>query len=53
MEEDTVLHVAASEGSLEIVKILVEEGHAVSMPSLFGHYPIHDAAQNDHMDVVL
>ena len=52
MEEYTVLHVAASAGSLEIVKILVEEGHAVSLSNRIEEYPIDEAAQNDHVDVV-
>ena len=52
MWEDTVLHVAASEGSLEIVKILVEEGQADSFANSIEEYPIHQAAGNGHVDVV-
>ena len=50
--EYTVLHVAASAGSLEIVKILVEEGHAESISNWMEEDPIHQAADNGHDDVV-
>ena len=52
MWENTVLHVAAAAGSLEIVKILVEEGQAESNTNKIDDLPIHRATQNGHIDVV-
>ena len=49
----TILHVAASVGSLEIVKILVEEGHADFREGDYNEeLPEELAALYDHVDVV-
>ena len=51
--EETPLHWAASLGSLEIVKILVEEGHAeIEFRNKSGKYPHNEAARNNHIDIV-
>ena len=51
--ESTLLHAAASVGSLEIVKILVEEGHAeMNFTNELGEVPIHHAADNSHLNIV-
>ena len=51
--EGTLLHVAATEGPLDIVKILVEEGHAdINMTDDFDEVPMHCAARNDNIDIV-
>ena len=51
--ERTILHVAADVGSLEIVKILVEEGHAdFSQGDENEELPKELAARKCHVDVV-
>eukprot|EP00928_Gymnodinium_smaydae_P093717 TRINITY_DN7801_c0_g2_i1.p1 TRINITY_DN7801_c0_g2~~TRINITY_DN7801_c0_g2_i1.p1 ORF type:complete len:1171 (-),score=228.98 TRINITY_DN7801_c0_g2_i1:404-3916(-) len=47
----TPLHMAAGSGNLEMVKILVEEFGATLQQDRFGLLPIHDAAQNGHIEV--
>ena len=52
-EERTALHLAASLGSLEIVKILVEEGRAsMGYMDKFDEFPRDVAARNNHIDIV-
>ena len=52
-ENRTALHLAASMGSLEIVKILIEEGRAsMGFMNKFGEFPRHVAARNGHYDIV-
>ena len=51
--ESTLLHIAASVGSLEIVKILVEEGHAdMNFTNELGEVPMHLAGNNSHLNIV-
>ena len=49
---NSVLHLAASLGFMDIVQILVEEGHASNYKNIYDIWPIHFAAQNNHMDLV-
>lgn len=48
----TPLHVAAENGSLEIVKILVARGAEVNKADLFGRHPIHLAAMKGHLPLI-
>ena len=51
--DGTLLHVAAKVGALDIVKILVEEGHAdINMTDDCDEVPMHCAARCDHIDIV-
>ena len=48
----TALHVAASEGHLEICKFLVERGARVNRSDRWGGSPLDDASRHRHKDVI-
>lgn len=48
----TALHVAASEGNLEIVQLLLLNGSGVHMLDRFGHTPLFDAVSFKHKSIV-
>ena len=50
--QDSILHLASCNGCTDIVRILVEEGHASCYKNILDFYPIHYAAQNNHIDIV-
>lgn len=53
LDNRTALHVAAFDGSVDIVRLLVEQGHAdVNIQSSLGEAPIHEAGNMDHIEVV-
>ena len=45
------LHIAASEGSLEVVKILIDAGSGVNAVDRWKSTPLHEALQNSHDEV--
>ena len=47
----TALHVAASDGALEVVKVLIEEGASLNERDRFGHTPLDEAVAYQHASV--
>ncbi|KAK3926707.1 L-asparaginase [Frankliniella fusca] len=52
MEGRTPLHVAAYEGNLEAVRLLLQHGARVHVKDRFGRTPLLDAVQMDRHDVI-
>mmetsp|Transcript_2886 Transcript_2886/g.4148 ORF Transcript_2886/g.4148 Transcript_2886/m.4148 type:complete len:650 (-) Transcript_2886:354-2303(-) len=48
----TALHVAASEGNLNIVKFLIERGAKVNRSDRWGGSPLDDAHRHQHLQVI-
>ena len=44
----TALHVACSDGALEVVKVLIEEGADINCRDRFGHTPLDEAVAYQH-----
>ena len=47
----TPLHLASAEGQLEVVKFLLSQG-VKPIPDRWGGYPISDAKNNDHQEII-
>ena len=47
----TALHVAASDGSINVVQCLIEEGCDINAKDRFGHTPLDDSIQGGHKQV--
>ncbi|PRP83032.1 hypothetical protein PROFUN_09887 [Planoprotostelium fungivorum] len=45
-------HLAAREGYLDLLKLLLESGASVSVADRFGFLPLHEAVSFDHLDCV-
>ena len=48
----TPLHVAASHGRIEVVKILLNNGADMNAKTEDGHTPLHWAASHGHTEIV-
>ncbi|OEU16662.1 ankyrin, partial [Fragilariopsis cylindrus CCMP1102] len=48
----TPLHIAASEGHLEICKLLLERGSKINRSDRWGGAPLDDAHRHKHIEVV-
>ncbi|ACE05813.1 hypothetical protein Aasi_0393 [Candidatus Amoebophilus asiaticus 5a2] len=51
-DNNTSLHIAASEGDLDRVKALLEKGADVNITGKYGNTPIHLATEEGHLEIV-
>lgn len=51
-DKRTALHLAASEGCITVVQLLVEEGAEVNLKDRFGFTPLDDALNNNQSEIV-
>ena len=51
-DDDTLVHIAASKGDIEVVRLLMEKGASVDETNMHGETPLHVAAKTGNLEVV-